>query len=255
MSTSSVFLIVVLMFLPGAVAFDWNDFTNNLATDLVSISSQKWKALLWYAKSLLKAPLITLFGEQVTKQFLSESLSIWDNVIFAMAPLGILTAVVSAIRVRGSPSLRAFIGRAQEGPGNVEVELLSSTSETTSELWNEGGIARVFGRPQILEVVKLKAGNNDYDGRDDSGVQNYTAGIHLFTNACNERHEDDSEIWKRTSAPETGNDENTQYYSPNLSLNVGIKRLPRRYTYGAAALGLTLQTGKSMSKSSCNRVD
>ncbi len=71
-----------------------------------------------------------------------------------MAPLGLLTAVVSAIRVCGNPSLRAFIGRAQEGPGNAEIELLSCTSETTAELWNEGGIARVFGKPQILEVVR-----------------------------------------------------------------------------------------------------
>lgn len=82
-----------------------------------------------------------------------------------MAPLGILTAVVSAIRVRGSPSLKAFIGRAQEGPGNAEIELLSSTSETTGEVWNDGGIARVFGIPAILEVVikdNDKVEENDY---------------------------------------------------------------------------------------------
>jgi hypothetical protein len=170
-------------------------------------------------------------------------LSIWDNVIFAMAPLGILTAVVSAIRVRGSPSLRAFIGRAQEGPGNVEVELLSSTSETVSELWNEGGIARVFGRPQMLEVVQLGADDSDYEGRDNNGVHKYTAGIHFFTDACNRRQANRPEIWKRTSPPEADVEHGkTQYYSPNLSLNVGIKRLSKRYTYGAAALGLTLQT-------------
>jgi hypothetical protein len=46
-----------------------------------------------------------------------------DCFISTMAPLGILTAVVSVIRVRGGSSLRAFIGRAQEGLGNVEAEL------------------------------------------------------------------------------------------------------------------------------------
>lgn len=158
-----------------------------------------------------------------------------------MAPLGILTAVVSAVRVRGSPSLRAFIGRAQEGPGDVEVELLSSTSETTSELWTEGGIARVFGKPQILELVKLKTENKDYDGRDDFGVHNYTAGLHFFIDACHQREED---CWRRISTSEAdGELGKTQYYSPNLSLNIGIKRLPKRYTYGAAAFGLVLQTG------------
>jgi hypothetical protein len=45
------------------------------------------------------------FGEQVTKQYLSESINFRDYLIFAIAPMGILTALVSAIRVCGSPSL------------------------------------------------------------------------------------------------------------------------------------------------------
>src|SRR5438270_13619753 len=116
-------LLVTALFLPFVKADQWDDFTNNFATDLT--------------------PLIALFGEQVTKQFLSESISSWDNLIFSLLPLGILTAVVSAIRVCGSPSLKAFIGRAQESPGNAEIELLSCTSETVGEVWNDGGIARV----------------------------------------------------------------------------------------------------------------
>lgn len=88
-------IVLTLDFLaPGVAASDWGDFTNNLAADL--------------------APLLALFGEQATKQFLSESINILDNIIFALAPLGIITAVVSVIRVRGGPSLRAFVGRAQE---------------------------------------------------------------------------------------------------------------------------------------------
>ncbi|KAK6358149.1 hypothetical protein TWF730_007503 [Orbilia blumenaviensis] len=207
-------LILVLISLPYGLAFEWEDFTNNLATDL--------------------APLIVLFGEQVTKQFLSESLSTWDNVIFAMAPLGVLTAVVSAIRVCGNASLRAFIGRAQESPGTAEVELLSCTSETTSELWHEGGIARVFGSPQILEVVKLKS--------EDISEKEYeagnTAGIVLLTS--------EDSTWK---AEGTSMDDETeklqymQYRRPNLSLNIGIKRQSEKFTYMATALGLILQAG------------
>ena len=97
-----------LALLPSALAGDaWDDFANNLATDL--------------------APILQLFGEQATKQFLSESTTIWDNIIFAMAPLGVLTAVVSVIRVCGPPVLRAFVGRAQEGTLIAEAELCSST--------------------------------------------------------------------------------------------------------------------------------
>lgn len=107
----------VLLSLPPVRADGWDDFSNNLATDI--------------------APLLSLFGEQITKQYLSESITVLDYVIFAMAPMGILTAVVSAIRVCGSPSLRAFIGRAQEGGGNAEAELcpsISRNSTTTAEL-------------------------------------------------------------------------------------------------------------------------
>ncbi|XP_014560939.1 hypothetical protein COCVIDRAFT_87718, partial [Bipolaris victoriae FI3] len=208
-------VLLTLTFLPNTAAFEWDDFTNNLATDL--------------------GPLIALFGEQVTKQFLSESLTTWDNIIFAVAPLGILTAVVSAIRVCGSPSLRAFIGRAQEGPGIAEAELLSCTSETTSELWNQGGIARVFGRPQILEIVRTT--NKDKE-----------TCMRLFDQACGQLKEDASKesasgepSWIVERDEKTSQFDTRGHLSPNLSLNFGIKRLRKAFTYGAAILGLTLQ--------------
>lgn len=71
----------------------------------------------------------------------------------ALTPLGILTAVVSVIVVCGNLSLRASVGRGQEGPGEAERELLSCVSETTAEVFNNGGISRVLGRPQVLEIV------------------------------------------------------------------------------------------------------
>ncbi|KAF9640024.1 ankyrin repeat domain-containing protein 28 [Lasiodiplodia theobromae] len=111
----------------------WQNLANNFAADL--------------------APLISLFGESPTKQYLSETVTFVDVFIFSMAPLGVITAIVSAIRVAGGPSLRAFIGRAQEGAGIAEAELCSSTSRNVCELYNNGGIARVFGRPKILEFV------------------------------------------------------------------------------------------------------
>jgi hypothetical protein len=53
------------------------EFSNNLFSDL--------------------APLLTLFGEQVTKQFLSMSMGWADHIMLGMGPLGVLTSVVSAI--------------------------------------------------------------------------------------------------------------------------------------------------------------
>ena len=72
--------------------FNGNDFSNNLFSDL--------------------APLLSLFGEQVTKQFLSLSTDWADNVLLAMGPLGIMTVVVSAIRGGGGPWLKALVGRS-----------------------------------------------------------------------------------------------------------------------------------------------
>lgn len=66
-----------------------------------------------FSSSLISslAPLITLFGDQVTKQFLSQVTGWTDTLVFAMAPAGILTGIVSAIRLGGSNSLKALIGR------------------------------------------------------------------------------------------------------------------------------------------------
>lgn len=111
----------------------WDNFANNLGSDL--------------------APLLTLFGEQVTKQYLSESLSWVDCLLFALSPLGIITAIVAAVRVAGSPWLRSVIGRAKESRGEVEADLMSSTSSDVCELWNGEGVVRVLGRPVLLQLV------------------------------------------------------------------------------------------------------
>jgi len=119
----------------------WADFYNNLATDI--------------------APIITLFGEQPTKQFLSESTSGWDSYTLAILPLGILTIVVSAIRVSDIGILKSFIGRAQEPEAAAELELCSSTSDSVCELWSGRGISRIFGRPKILEFVCRQVEDKD----------------------------------------------------------------------------------------------
>jgi ankyrin repeat domain-containing protein 50 len=237
-------LLAIFGFVVQAKANGWDDFTNNLATDL--------------------APLVALFGEQVTKQFLSESTSPLDNIIFAVAPLGILTAVVSVIRVLGSASLRAFVGRAQEGRGVAEAELCSSTSNDVCELWNNGGITRVFGRPKILEFIfdnepkqREKRRSQETEKNQETSPVFYesfsgdkvadrpTAGIYKpkdyeerFHTTAEGSDQDrpldiekgDTKTTKRGFAP-----------NPNLSLNVGIRKLQWYYLWGAAIFGCLLQ--------------
>lgn len=74
----------------AADEFGGDEFSSNLFSDL--------------------APLLTLFGEQVTKQFLSRSLGWADNILLAMGPLGIMAVIVGAIRVGGVRQLKAIVG-------------------------------------------------------------------------------------------------------------------------------------------------
>jgi ankyrin repeat protein len=230
-------VVTVFFLVHQARAGGWDDFTNNLATDL--------------------APLVALFGEQATKQFLSESTSRLDNIIFAVAPLGILTAVVSVIRVLGSASLRAFVGRAQEGRGQAEAELCSSTSYDVCELWNNGGIARVFGRPQILEFIfdeeKVEKGKNQdteksdginplfYDrfvgtkvvSRPSAGIYKPEEYLRLFNPEERASHQENAHNSDRARTRFAPN--------PNLSLNVGITKHGQIALGSAAIFGCLLQ--------------
>lgn len=86
---------------PTSTEFNGYDFSNNLFSDL--------------------APLLTLFGEQVTKQFLSLTLGWADHILLTMGPLGIITIVVSAIRVSGPKKLKAVIGRLDALPYHMTI--------------------------------------------------------------------------------------------------------------------------------------
>lgn len=57
------------------------------------------------------APLLTLFGDEITKQFLSTSVWWADGILLATAPIGIMTIIVSTIRIGGDKFLRSLIGR------------------------------------------------------------------------------------------------------------------------------------------------
>ncbi|KAH7125960.1 putative ankyrin repeat protein [Dactylonectria macrodidyma] len=209
----------------------WDDFSNNFATDL--------------------APLVALFGESPTKQYLSECLTIEDIIIFATAPMGVITAVVSAIRVCGTPSLRAFIGKAQEGAGTAEAELCSSTSRDVCELYNNGGIARVFGRPKLLEIVHDTQNPRQAFFPDDGKIP--TAGIYSFKRYI--KTEKGKQEWvlqstsrERKNASAGQNEEGAPQPqparfapNPNLSLNIGIKPHGRFRFIFSAVLGVTLQ--------------
>ncbi|KEY70049.1 hypothetical protein S7711_10111 [Stachybotrys chartarum IBT 7711] len=233
----------------------WNDFYNNFATDI--------------------APIITLFGEQPTKQFLSESTTIWDAIALAVLPLGILTIVVSAIRVSDIGFLKSFVGRAQEPEGAAEVELCSSTSDSVCELWGGRGITRIFGRPKILEFVcqyehatrGLSVSRASGDSERSSGFsaasasdspdrslspdQALLSSVPIFNIFPMDRFLETecrkgrwSEIhghaWYRIGVASHAEEAQRFAPKPNLTLNIGIRDKSPAYAAFAAACGIAL---------------
>jgi hypothetical protein len=88
-------------------------------------------------------------------QFMSESMGWSDNFILAMAPLGIITAVIGAIRVGGPIWIRAIVGRARENLVTAEAELMSSTSNELCELWNGSNVVRCMGSGAVTEFIHV----------------------------------------------------------------------------------------------------
>lgn len=120
------------------------------------------------------APLLALFGEQLTKQFMSQSMYWSDHIMFAMAPLGIIAACVGAIRVAGPTWMKAIIGRARESRGLAEVELLSSTSHDVCELWNGRQIVRVLGSAPVKQLLCFP----DHLVEDEHGLYTLEEAVH-----------------------------------------------------------------------------
>jgi hypothetical protein len=96
-------------------------------------------------------------------QFMSQSMGWADNFILAMAPLGIITAIVGTIRVGGPRWLKALIGRARENYAVAEAELMSSTSHEVCELWNGREIVRCMGSAPIAQFMVLVPTNGAVD--------------------------------------------------------------------------------------------
>ncbi|KAG8533606.1 uncharacterized protein KY384_001346 [Bacidia gigantensis] len=134
-----------------AATTDWSEYIGTIATSLT--------------------PLLTLFGELATKQFLSVSMGWADNILLAMGPIGIITIVVSAIRIGGSRAFKAIIGRSREARVTAEQEFLSSTSDEVCELWSGRGVVRVTDKPtDMKDLVILRSTELSPRERLHSGI-------------------------------------------------------------------------------------
>lgn len=221
----------------------WDNFASNLGSDL--------------------APLLALFGEQVTKQYLGESLGMLDSLLFALAPLGIITAIVAAIRVAGKPWLRSLVGRAKESRGDVEADLMSSTSLDVCELWNGDGIVRVLGSPVLLHLIHVDEGPAVAGSNSGGSTTEDTAGIYTFHEAIKlglyqtkDSHNTNlaastmAQPLQASTDPEMDDeayadieDLRSRENPPNLSLNVSTKPLHPHILISLVVFGFLLQGG------------
>ncbi|WXC67156.1 hypothetical protein SNK03_012925 [Fusarium graminearum] len=168
-------LLLLATLATAATAADDAEFAFNLLSDI--------------------APVLALFGEQFARQFMSESLTWFDHLIFAMVPLGIITAITGAIRVHGPQVARSFIGRARENRALAEIELMSSTSDEVCELFNGSSIVRAMGKPKITEFIifpetydTLETLYKDFDSYrlgSESEPKDKSCGIHSLDSAEN----------------------------------------------------------------------
>lgn len=102
---------------------------------------------------------------------MSHSLTIADNIVFAMAPIGIITAIVGAIRTGGPAWLRSIIGRARENLAAAEVEYMSSVSHEVCEVWNGSSVVRIPGSPEIQMFIYIDELRNDIQaGKTTFGI-------------------------------------------------------------------------------------
>ena len=174
-----------------------------------------------------------------------------EDLIFACAPLGIITAMVAAIRVGRPGVLQAIIGRARESKGMVEVELMSSTSADVCELWNGQGVVRVLGSSPVIELYYLES---DPGNTLDSGA----AGDYAIPQI--KRDKKDLGIWGFKSAISTGllnrngnsprshvsespESPSPHEVVPNIGLNLSSQRVSDLEFMLVAAVGIVLQTG------------
>ncbi|KAF4486756.1 Ankyrin repeat, PH and SEC7 domain containing protein secG [Colletotrichum fructicola Nara gc5] len=184
MSVSRRLLLLFILLRARSVFADGgDDFANNLFSDL--------------------GPLLALFGERVTMQFMSGAMGWADNIILAMAPLGIITA--------------------------IEV----------CELWNGQEIVRCIGSPSVVEFICLlpvdtQAGNKTFNIEVDDKVEKLNdKDRHLVKIDLNIK--DDVRRWRDSQKPpqptcqkdSEGNpapqtiiiERNSSRDAPNISLN------------------------------------
>ncbi|KAK8140541.1 mfs general substrate transporter [Apiospora sp. TS-2023a] len=178
------------------------------------------------------APLLTLFGDEVTKQFLATFMGIPDAMILKIAPIGIMTVIVSAIRVGTSRLMKSIIGRARGSPDDEEKELLSSTSANVREIWTGNRVVRQTGASKTTVFMF----NPNRHTNNAQGLYPRYGLISLSNHLEKRPHMKLSAI-----TPKSTLRGHADIILPNITLNVQGAIPNERMVVGWAFIGLSLQ--------------
>ncbi|RAL09283.1 uncharacterized protein BO97DRAFT_427553 [Aspergillus homomorphus CBS 101889] len=185
--------------------------------------------------------LLALFGKDATNVFLSQSVSVLDWVLFAIAPMGVPFAVLAVIRTSQMHFLKSLAGLAEDKPAHVERDLMSSTSSEVSEIWDGKKVVRVIAPSRVSELF--------FTGFDASQLSYgfFTAHDAKFGARILERKHQWStdwdwefQLWEQNLDQQQRLAAAERCYPPNLMLNLGpYRRLP--WLWAFTILGLVLQ--------------
>ncbi|PYH94644.1 hypothetical protein BO71DRAFT_483672 [Aspergillus ellipticus CBS 707.79] len=198
-------ITITLVLLSNAKAVTGN--SNTSTTDNVSFTA---------ISQIL--PLLGLFGQDLTNDFLRQSINIPDWILFSVGPLGVGWVIVAAIRVLGSRSLKNKIGKGPEDEALIEKDLMSSTSSAVCELWDGTDVVRIIGKADIQEFMLL--GSRLWRPADAKTQR---------LQSSNEKERDTADV------------EHVSKYPPNLSLNLRSRHQGPQ-VYLAAAITVMLQS-------------
>lgn len=158
--------------------------------------------------------------------------------------------------------VRAIIGRAKETRGDVETDLMSSTSSDVCELWSGEDVVRVIGTPKVLQLVyKWTTSDGSDDGHFDlkAGILNFQdqATKNEFYSAEGQSQASPEPITPIVDSPRNRDIELTEALDsarntdidrwlvsnnpPNLSLNLSIRALSGTRMTILIAVGIFVQ--------------
>jgi hypothetical protein len=118
---------------------------------------------LWAAVIANVAPLMALVGERNAKDYMRVASSRTQLAIMASAPLGVLSILVSAVRLSGPRFLRRLLGRESDRKSEALVELTPLSVEPATSSYTAEGveIEPTFNRDRVAFVCgHIKHTNN-----------------------------------------------------------------------------------------------